>query len=402
MNILIRTILMLLSTMLAATLVCADDPPHTSDTTASYVTANSHCYDCHNDAAANNSAIRKSWAASGHADVYSFAWSAHDYKLQNGCVKCHTTTGFIAYSSGRVTTAWGSAGDTTREVLACNGCHTDIVSGALRSPVTIQPYANDSYRNQDAGPSNLCAGCHSGTMSGRSIKALANFDSVFVSSHYFAASGILFRSGGYEFSGQDYSNKRHFKHDRIGINNYTGYGYSTGSQGPCIACHMSSSDKHSFLPVTKDATGIVTAVTSAICAGCHTAPADLDAARMNSRKTRFSITLLALQKVLENKGITYLADRPPYYYNSSNTAYTTWGSADTLGAAFNLHLLSHEPGAYAHNMVYAKRLIYDSIDFLDDGVLNSSVSAAVNALATLDAAQKTAAIGYLTNAGARP
>jgi hypothetical protein len=73
-----------------------------------------------------------------------------------------------------------------------------------------------------------------------------------------------------------------------------------------------------------------------------------------------------------------------------------------MGAAFNLHLLTHEPGAYAHNMVYAKRLIYDSIDYLDDGVLNSSVSDAIDALTSLEAAQKSTAIGYLTKAGARP
>jgi hypothetical protein len=287
-------------------------------------------------------------------------------------------------------------------VLACNGCHTDITNGALRSPVAIQPYANDSYRNPNTGPSNLCAGCHSGMMSGRSIKALSNFNTAFVGSHYFAASGILFRSAGYEYTGQDYSNKVHFRHDRIGINNHTSYGFSTGNQGPCIACHMSSPDKHSFLPVTKDTSGVLTELTSTICAGCHTAPASLDAARMNSRKTRFSIALLALQKVLADKGITYLVDRPPYFYNSLNAAYTAWGSADNMGAAFNLHLLAHDPGAYAHNMVYAKRLIYDSIDYLDDALLNSSVSAAINALTTLDANQKTTAIGYLTNAGARP
>jgi hypothetical protein len=338
--------------------------------------------------------------------VYSFAWNAptfpHDFKLQNGCVKCHTTTGFIAYSSGKVTTAWGSASDSTKEVLTCRGCHTDITNGALRSPVRIHPYPNDSYQNQDAGPSNLCAGCHSGTTSGRSIKALSDYNSAFVGSHYFAASGILFKSAGYEFNGLDYSNKVHFRHDRIGINNHTSYGYSTGSQGPCVACHMSSPDKHSFLPVTKDSAGTVTAVTSTICAGCHTTPATLDAARMNSRKARFSTSLLALQKLLEDKGIIYKTDNVPYFFTTAKANYTAWVTADTMGAAFNLHLLSHEPGAYAHNVVYAKRLIYDSIDYLDDGLLNSSVSAAINALSSLDAAQKTTAIGYLTSADSRP
>jgi hypothetical protein len=389
-------------TLLLTNSAMALNARHESSTTASYVTANAQCTDCHVFGNDGNAAIGKSWAASGHGDVYSFAWNSHDFKLKNGCVQCHTTTGFIAYSSGRVTTAWGSPSDTTREVLACNGCHTDVANGSLRAPVTVRPYLNDSYRNQDAGPSNLCAGCHSGNVSGRSIKSLSNVDTKFDGSHLSAATGILYKSIGYEFNGRDYSNKVHFKHDRIGISNFTAYGFSTGNQGPCIACHMSSADKHSFSPVTKDASGVVTELTSTVCARCHTTPATLDAVRMNNRKTRFSASLLALQKVLADKGINYLVDRPPYFYNNAHLEYSSWVSADTLGAAFNLHLLSNEPGAYAHNMVYAKRLIYDSIDFLDDSTFNNSVSATIRALTTLNETQKTDALGYLVVGGTRP
>jgi hypothetical protein len=32
-----------------------------------------------------------------------------------------------------------------------------------------------------------------------------------------------------------------------------------------------------------------------------------------------------------------------------------------------------DPGGFAHNDVYAKRLMYDTIDWLDDGILNLSV-----------------------------
>jgi hypothetical protein len=53
-------------------------------------------------------------------------------------------------------------------------------------------------------------------------------------------------------------------------------------------------------------------------------------------------------------------------------------------------------------MVYAKRLIYDSIDFVDDGVLNNSVSATIKGLAALDADQKSAAVGYLAGTNSRP
>lgn len=53
---------------------------------------------------------------------------------------------------------------------------------------------------------------------------------------------------------------------------------------------------------------------------------------------------------------------------------------NNMGAAFNLQVLEHEPGAYIHNSKYVKRLIYDSIDWIDDGALNNSVGATLDAL----------------------
>ena len=44
-----------------------------------------------------------------------------------------------------------------------------------------------------------------------------------------------------------------------------------------------------------------------------------------------------------------------------------------MGAAFNFLVFTLEPGAYAHNPTYAKQLILDSIDLLDNGVIDNSV-----------------------------
>jgi hypothetical protein len=252
--------------------------------------------------------------------------------------------------------------------------------------------------------------CHSGTQGGRNITALsavADFSNLaFISSHSSAAAGILFKSIGYEFAFKNYSNSWHFKHDRIGNNNYKAYGYDTGSDGPCVGCHMSSTNKHTFTPLSKNSSGVVTTITSSSCAGCHRGPAYLDAGRMTVREAKFAAVLLVLRKVLETRGI-YYADVAPYFFRSvGNTdpanAVTNWGNADTMGAAFNFNLLQHEPGAYAHNMIYTKRLIFDSIDFLDNGVLDNSVVATINGLSGLDANQKVTAAGYLTSSGARP
>jgi hypothetical protein len=58
-------------------------------------------------------------------------------------------------------------------------------------------------------------------------------------------------------------------------------------------------------------------------------------------------------------------------------AYTNDNATKTklLGAVSNIVLLGSDPAAYAHARTYSRRLMYDSIDFLDDGVINNSVSA---------------------------
>jgi len=386
---------------------------------AAYVTPSTQCSNCHITTNATPDAVndpallqqRTDWATSGHSNTNGPGWIAKDFKILSGCVQCHTTTGFISYSTAKITTAWGTVSDKTRGVLSCDGCHTDISTGALRTSNPIQPYANVPYTNPNLSTSNLCMKCHSGTRSGQSIKALlaANSDFsnlVFIGSHSSAAAGILLKSAGYEFDSKNYSNSRHFKHDAIGNNHFKAYGYDTGVAGPCVGCHMSSSNKHSFSPLVKDTSGAVTSINSTSCGGCHTGPAFLDAGRMNVRKAKFATVLLALQKVLETKAI-YYANVEPYFFKSvgntdSGNAFTNWGNADTMGAAFNFNLLQHEPGAYAHNMIYSKRLIYDSIDFLDNGLLDNSVVATIYGLASLNAAQKSTAVAYLSLAGARP
>jgi hypothetical protein len=46
-----------------------------------------------------------------------------------------------------------------------------------------------------------------------------------------------------------------------------------------------------------------------------------------------------------------------------------------MGACYNINLLKREPGAFAHARTYTRRLIYDTIDFLDDKTINLSTGA---------------------------
>ena len=128
--------------------------------------------------------------------------------------------------------------------------------------------------------------------------------------------------------------------------------------------------------------------------------------------------------MLASKGVYFNPALAPYFFNVSSVAqqgppssyYTTWNALNSqngtkgiysgealMGAAFNLRLLWGDGGAYAHNDVYAKKLIYDSIDLVDNGLLDSSVTSAIGALSTsgssFTADDKTRAQTYV---GLRP
>jgi hypothetical protein len=100
-----------------------------------------------------------------------------------------------------------------------------------------------------------------------------------------------------------------------------------------------------------------------------------------------SATQLTLQAPYT--GSTNPGGAPYAIIESPITDWLTASDADTTGAvsgknnmgsAFNFNLLEHDPGAYAHNRYYTKRLIYDSIDWLDDNQLNYSTGMTMNVI----------------------
>jgi hypothetical protein len=99
--------------------------------------------------------------------------------------------------------------------------------------------------------------------------------------------------------------------------------------------------------------------------------------------------LAILDNALKARGYFFGETHPYFFMTADNTASANavknWtkrydGSAGdntigklNMGAAFNYNLFAHDPGFFAHNNLYAKRLIYDSIDWLDDNTQNNSV-----------------------------
>ncbi len=401
------------------------------------------CNACHNphDTTSRMSIFRDYARNSGHGDVNGEGWIHYRWKGANraACQRCHTTSAFIAYITGggggapRDGRMTFDANDDTKQTLYCNACHVDNTYAMRVTGAVTNNYAGGAVTFPDIGKSNLCMNCHTGRENGDSIKANAgDFSNLgFINSHYLTGGATVYTSSGYEYAGRNYANPPTYQHDQIGMPAFP----ATGDGGPCVGCHMRPA-RHTFKPVTLVAgTGsrTITGIVSNACAVCHTPGSGLTPITtdtMNAEKDRFDAALQALQTILATN-----AQRPlffgsgnPYFFTApfveggANTAVRNWlsaGDADTtgnttgknnMGAAFNLNLFRHDYGAFTHNRFYVKRLIYDSIDWIDDNVLNDSVEATINALPvgatdyTITAAQKAAAVVYLLGApgGARP
>lgn len=329
-------------------------------------------------------------------------------------------------------------GSPQNEMLYCWGCHVSVDTGELRDPgaLTINYSNNASVGFPDSAASNVCIACHSGRENGDSIKNDTDADGVrsFLNSHYLTAGGLLFAEGGYEYTGEDYAFSTDDRHQNIGY----GSGTLTGdvnfdaisndyTSGPCVTCHFDSSDvdgldrSHTLSPFTETATeGLVL---NEVCVVCHTSrgigdaantwygvdfeEADFVAGVVAPHKGRMLGAELALQTVLATNGILTDFSEYPYFFADSGygggvagngildpgevnrlNGFTDWASVygldqwkNVMGAAFNLNLVAHDPGATAHNRRYARRLIYDSIDFMDDGIMNDTTNATVTAQA---------------------
>ncbi len=383
--------------------------PSLSETNAGMPNA---CNSCHNgdstaaDPAVSNktagTAILRDWAKSAHGDETGEAWKHYDWDegdaatspgSRQSCQKCHTATGAMNFFADPAN--YDAANNEfnlpegKNQVLYCYGCHSETAQldgfGTLpHAPGAITADYDKGYDATlapvkavfpDADSSNICVMCHAGRSGGQKIAdatsiPTGNFGSY--NPHYLAAAGVLYNTIGYEFSGQDYANVGFFAHDGIGA----------GTTGPCVACHMDATDPaigtHNYSVFQLDATGAATGV-AAVCGTCHGA---MTLTTIETEHDGFQDALVLLTDVLATKGIFYnAASGYPYVFNTAvaadqsfGTAFAAWPDKDTLGATFNLALLDHEQGAFAHNRFYTKRLIFDSIDFLDNGVLDGTIT----------------------------
>ena len=297
------------------------------------------------------------------------------------------------------------------ELLYCWSCHTDN-AGTLRTPGAITlAYTVDGVKPTlpDQGNSNVCINCHSARGNMDSLVAPANVNpagaavSGGTKTHYLAAGATIFQAKtkvGYMYSSPtNYADVSFYAHKSLG----------------CAECHMSSKNSHSYAVVEKDGSGVITAITSTKCVECHDgehalfvglpllgqvadiwdgsaavpttvtqAMVDAAVAELEHEAHGYHDALAALAGALTSAGTSPQAAYP--YFSG---VATDQGHG---GAMHNYSYLHHEPGAYAHNRYYAKRLIFDSIDWLTSG---SAGSRSLDGSITLDAGTYGAAIQWL-------
>lgn len=394
---------------------------------AAYVTPASTCPDCHQSGDPKGSAdktllqFRTEWGASGHGNGNSVAWKNSAYfnwkaagtasadakgsaSVTTDCQRCHSAAGYLKFVLYTSIAPVAAAADRYSEPLTCNACHQSGDFSAPRAVSRRTGYYNYSGAAAgrlkvttvypEAGRSNICLGCHVGRQAGATVQALSQATAQktysssfwrnlrFVDAHYLSAGGQLYGAAGYHYPGVSYGNAS-VNHAIVGGTD----------AGPCVACHLPTSSH----------TLSVAAGNFTLCNSCHIEGGVVSAGFLAQRSNEFTSGLKALAAALAAKGFTPLTDpggKPQYPYFST----TNWGGHSdgpgNLGAAFNYNLLVHDPGAFAHNPAYVKRLVRDSIDFLSFGSVDRGrdLSATIESLLN-GSADREKATTFLTFAG---
>jgi hypothetical protein len=323
-----------------------------------------------------------------------YDWDAGN---RQGCQVCHTSTGFVNYVTDPENydaanndfshlSGWANVDGTVtpsgqNEMLYCWGCHNSAESGELR----VSGAVTTSYDVvlPDAGSSNTCNVCHAGRGNNVTVSTSSRF-----AGHHAPAAATLYSElthvGG-EFVGLSYGNKAYFAHATLGAD----------GAGPCVTCHMDSAN-HEYAVVAKDEAGVITDISATVCVGCHDGEHALfvSSKQIGEVLPLWNETLGATEEravtqddvdvaaaELEHEAHSYqqagqllvdlLANTVPNY----KEAVINHSSAlDNDRRAFqNSKLAGEEKGGFAHNRYYVKRLIFDSIDWADNGVLDGTI-----------------------------
>ena len=347
---------------------------YTTSLAAQYVsqsdTANGQCRQCHNPHDTTSLIqYNRDWAESGHGDIGYVPGNANASSVnshypwttvsRDSCSKCHTTTGYKNFTDGLGTPYMSN--NKKNEAVMCSACHNDYswTRRDIGAQTLEYKYNGAAVVLPDPGDSNLCLVCHGGRGNVQSARS-TRFEG-----HHAATGADLFAEFshvGFEFTGQNYTKKSYFAHDSIGI--------ADGS-GPCVSCHMKSTSSHTFGVVTKDANGVITAInTQAVCDTCHSGAYAMTAAKLEEEAEGYKEAGVILKALLANTITNYKNTKVVI----STTDQAKAASEGDYGSFQNSLYPTEDPGGFAHNRYYVKRLLFDSIDWMQHGAFTGSIT----------------------------
>jgi hypothetical protein len=411
------------------------------DSTTKYLTQGAICADCHG----HNNSINAGFAEGGHGKVSSEPlnpWTHYDWSTktnngtrQNGnCDRCHTAYGFIKFANQTtgLTRLRLQAGQ-PNNVLICIGCHkaiegefsitlpqaplridatpagnpTALTGGyfaLFSSSASSITAGNTKIQIQFPGYKNssICVPCHAGRSTdkvfvetiAKSLAVNGNYSTI-GTSYYQHAKNVgqtFIGKGAYDFTG---------KLATIGVSVHGGVKMAAAdTQGPCVGCHYSVTTKTHSLEIDP---------ASATCVTCHSTT--ITQASIDAAKANFDAGVKALDILIRSKmtnmtatGVTqdlstergYVRFGQLFRQGGETPAQIAALATKGYGAWYNWQILeTYDNAAWAHNPAYARQILMDTVDYLDNGLLDNSAAATIAATAGLTATEVTDAKQFI-------
>ena len=152
-------------------------------------------------------------------------------------------------------------------------------------------------------------------------------------------------------------------HDKIGRN----FNSPETGDGPCVRCHMPSAN-HEWEIVELDTDGDIETINSqALCNTCHGSA--MNPAALQAQKDQYADAVKFFGYYVDTAN-NYLG----YILNSNSGVRNVNTTVDDYGAQQDYRYLLEDAGAFTHNSIYAKRILFDSIDLLDNGVFDGTIT----------------------------
>jgi len=312
------------------------------------------CISCHSST--HRDPIHDAYALSNHATAPDDSWAYAGVGANRvGCAQCHNNQGFIDFQSGIYADANGNqtvnpTGYSTAQPINCTGCHdahrsfdfeNDGNDYALRTldPVAliIDPSISIDVNNSSdtMGYSNTCINCHQPRTAAPTPNAYGNYKvtSTHWGPHHGPQGTFLYGLGGAILPGAM---------PAVGD-----AGHAKGAS--CVACHMGE-------PTEANNGGHTWNPSPTACLACHDSEPEAVAGLEELRAT--------LLTELQTKGIDSTGTK--YIFDTNGNLQTGTYSLKVSQAAFNYILLEEDRSNGIHNPVYAKDLVTNSINALQN------------------------------------